>query len=56
MFLCACGNGQLLLQCASQEATPTADTSAPPSTDTTAVLRALETYTQTHGFIAAVKP
>jgi len=44
VFLCACGNGKLLLQCAAQEA------KCLPSPETLSVLKALQIYTDKCGF------
>lgn len=44
VFLCACGNGKLLLQCAIQEA------QALNTPDTLAVLTVLQTFSAKHHF------
>ena len=45
LFLCACGNGKLLVECAMNEANSLTDSSS-----TLAVLKVLQEYTRRNGF------
>ena len=45
LFLCACGNGKLLVECAMNEANSLTDSSS-----TLAVLQVLQEYTRRNGF------